>query len=146
LPTEPGAIAEIVATAAAIPQHSTVTHVPDAAATAVSVIEPEESTQNSSIPVSAHDAITQPARMPPEMPIGMPTEILPDILPVVATPLPAPPARTKALSTAPPMDAVDDGWDMGADDPTAGKVEETPSSTEMAGDGSVEGDGLDQVD
>jgi hypothetical protein len=35
---------------------------------------------------------------------------------------------------------------MGDDDPTGGKVEETPSSTEMAGDGSVEGDGLDQVD
>jgi hypothetical protein len=70
-----------------------------------------------------------------------------DIQPVVATPLPAPPARAKSTTTLPPMDAVDDGWDMGDEDPTGGKVEETtPSSNEMAGDGSVEGDGLDQVD
>ena len=51
----------------------------------------------------------------------------------------------------PPMDELDGGWDMGDDDPTAGSTPEpetqsTPSSTEMAGDGSVEGDGLDQVD
>ena len=138
---EPGAIAEIVASPAAIPQPSVMMDVPDAAASAVSGITPEES-RNDSIPISAHDAITQPARLPPEVPIGMPS----DILPVVATPLPAPPARTKSVTTVPPMDAVDDGWDMGDVDPTAGKVEETPSSNEMAGDGSVEGDGLDQVD
>lgn len=132
--SEPMAVAEVVATPAAIPQASGLTAVPDAAASAVAAITPEES----SIPQSAHDAITQPARLPPEMPV--------DIPPVVATPLPAPPPRAKSLSTAPPMDAVDDGWDMGDDDPTAGKAEETPSSTEMAGDGSVEGDGLDQVD
>lgn len=140
--TEPAAIGEIVATAAAIPHHSTITHVPDAAATAVAAITPEESTQNGSIPVSAHDAITQPARLPPEVPIGMPEELQP----VSSTPLPPPPDRTKALSTAPPMDAVDDGWDMGDEDPTATKETSTPSSNEMAGDGSVEGDGLDQVD
>jgi hypothetical protein len=74
-----------------------------------------------------------------------------NIPPVVATPLPPPPARTKGFSTAPPIDAMDDGWDMGDEDPTAtkggdGKDEGVPSSTEMAGDGSVEGDGLDQVD
>ncbi|MGN6105086.1 MAG: hypothetical protein ACTHU0_08280 [Kofleriaceae bacterium] len=40
------------------------------------------------------------------------------------------------------MDEVDTGWDLGDDDPTAG----APSASEMAGDGSVEGDGLDQVD
>jgi hypothetical protein len=136
--TEPSGISEIVATQAAIPQSSNITDVPDAAASAVAAITPEESTQNSSIPQSAHDAVTQPARLPPEMPA--------DILPVVTTPLPAPPVRAKATTTVPPMDAVDDGWDMGDEDPTGGKVEETPSSTEMAGDGSVEGDGLDQVD
>ncbi len=136
--SEPNAISEVVATQAAIPQSSNITSVPDAAASAVTAITPEESTQNSSIPQSAHDAVTQPARLPPEMPA--------DILPVVTTPLPAPPVRAKSTTTVPPMDAVDDGWDMGDDDPTGGKVEETPSSTEMAGDGSVEGDGLDQVD
>ena len=136
--SEPSAIAEIVATQTAIPQSSNITSVPDAAADAVSAITPEESTQNNSIPQSAHDAVTQPARLPPEMPA--------DILPVVATHLPAPPSRAKAPTTVPPMDAVDDGWDMGDEDPTGGKVAETPSSTVMAGDGSVEGDGLDQVD
>jgi hypothetical protein len=45
------------------------------------------------------------------------------------------------------MDEVDTGWDLGDDDPTAGPEEDpVPSSTEMAGDGAVEGDGLDQVD
>jgi hypothetical protein len=53
---------------------------------------------------------------------------------------------------APPVEELDGGWDLGDDDPTGGKAEtatasdNTPSSTEMAGDGSVEGDGLDQVD
>ena len=140
--TEPSAIAEIVATHAAIPQSSNMTNVPDAAASAVAAIEPEESTQTSSIPQSAHDAVTQPARLPPEASFGMPA----DILPVVTTPLPPPPDRAKSLSTAPAMDAVDDAWDIGDEDPTATKEESTPSSNEMAGDGSVEGDGLDQVD
>lgn len=139
---EPAAIAEIVATPAAIPQASELTAVPDARASAVAAITPEESTQNGAIPVSAHDAVTQPAKLPPEQPVGMPA----NIPPVVTTPLPPPPARAKALSVAPPVDAMDDGWDMGDEDPTAAKDEGTPSSTEMAGDGSVEGDGLDQVD
>lgn len=144
---EPAAIAEIVATETAIPQASELTAVPDARASAVVAITPEESTQNGAIPVSAHDAITRPAHLPPEIPVGMPA----NIPPVVTTPLPPPPARAKPLSVAPPVDAMDDGWDMGDDDPTAskddgGKGEGTPSSTEMAGDGSVEGDGLDQVD
>jgi hypothetical protein len=43
---------------------------------------------------------------------------------------------------APKLDEVDEGWDLGEEDPTAA----APSTTEMAGDGSVEGDGLDQVD
>jgi hypothetical protein len=142
--TEPSAIAEIVATAAAIPRASELTAVPDAKASAVAAITPEESTHNGGIPLSAHDAITQPARLPPEADTGMPA----DILPVVTTPLPPPPVRAKAPSTAPSMDAVDDAWDMGDEDPTASKddKETTPSSNEMAGDGSVEGDGLDQVD
>ena len=95
------------------------------------------------IPLSVHDAITRPAHLPPEPPIGFPA--------VVATPLPAPP-RMKSSTLAPVLDDVDTGWDMGEDDPTSisdappSETESTPSSTEMAGDGSVEGDGLDQVD
>ncbi|MDX2090422.1 MAG: DUF349 domain-containing protein [Kofleriaceae bacterium] len=142
--TEPAAIAEIVATATAIPEQSPVTVVPDAAASATSAISTpaDPAAVEGAVPVSAHDAITQPARLPPEVPVGMPA----DIPPVVATPLPPPPARAKSLSTAPPMDDLDTGWDLGEDDPTAAKDDEVPSSGEMAGDGSVEGDGLDQVD
>ncbi|HEY4177529.1 MAG TPA: DUF349 domain-containing protein [Kofleriaceae bacterium] len=119
------AIAPIVASQTAIPAHSPLTSIPDArgnaeaeivAADSPAVVEP--------IPQTTHDAVTQPARFEP---------------------LPPPPARTKAPSTA-PSDEVDGGWDLGDDDPTAGKAQETPSSAEMAGDGSVEGDGLDQVD
>ncbi|MBA3459626.1 MAG: DUF349 domain-containing protein [Deltaproteobacteria bacterium] len=140
--SEPSAISEIVATAAAIPQASELTSVPDAAGSAVAAITPEESTQNGAIPQSAHDAVTQPAHLAPETDTRMPA----NIPPVVTTPLPPPPVRAKAPTTAPVMDAVDDAWDMGDEDPTATKDEGTPSSTEMAGDGSVEGDGLDQVD
>jgi len=141
---EPVAIAEIAATPAAVPEPSPVTIVPDAAATATSAITaPEDAAAvSSSVPVASHDAITQPARLPPEPPIGMPA----DIPPVVTTPLPPPPARAKSPSIAPPaLDELDEGWDMGDDDPTAGK-DDVPSSAEMAGDGAVEGDGLDQVD
>ena len=53
---------------------------------------------------------------------------------------------TVAVEVAPSMDDLDSGWDMGDEDPTASKDDEVPSSGEMAGDGSVEGDGLDQVD
>ncbi|MDB4960211.1 MAG: putative CheA signal transduction histidine kinase [Myxococcales bacterium] len=148
--SEPSGIAEVVATHSAMPESSPVTKVPDAAGNAVSAIDSdpvvsEEITVSASVPVATHDSVTQPARLPPEMPIGIPA--------VVSTPLPDPP-RAKAASTAPPMDEIDGGWDMGDDDPTASagddkaekETDSTPSSTEMAGDGSVEGDGLDQVD
>jgi len=86
-----------------------------------------------SIPLTAHDAIT---------------------LPVSAVPEPVAPwdersERMKAPSLAPPVDEHDTGWDLGDEDPTAGSDKPetpevtTPSSSEMAGDGVVEGDGLD---
>ena len=70
------------------------------------------------VAISPHDAITRP----------------------VSSPAPEPPAAP---------DEAEPGWDLGDEDPTAGgepadKPEvTTPSSTEMAGDGAVEGDGLD---
>ena len=144
--TDPSNAAEqiigVVATPAAVPERSPMTTVPDANADATSEISTsDEVTVNAPVPTATHDAVTQPARLPPEMP--------PDIKPVVTTPLPPPPVRAKPASTAPPMDELDGGWDLGDDDPTGGKAAEpetTPSSNEMAGDGSVEGDGLDQVD
>ena len=94
---------------------------------------------SATVPVSVHDAITQPARLPPELPLGMlaPTAPEPGV----------PSTRAKSLSVAPVMDELDTGWDMGDEDPTASAdAASPPSSAEMAGDGSVEGDGLDQVD
>ncbi len=133
--TEPNAIAQVVATSAAIPHLTPITVIPDAAASAVAAIAtPDEITATESIPMSAHDAVTQPARLPPELPIGEEP-------------------RAKSLSVLPPMDEIDTGWDMDDVDPTASpageaekETDDAPSSTEMAGDGSVEGDGLDQVD
>jgi len=140
MPIEP---VEVEAVAVDIPP---LTVVPDAAASALSSIStPDELTATSSVPVSAHDAITQPARLPPEMPIGAEA---PHAEAGIIAPPPEPEAeavptlRTKTVTAAPAMDEVDEGWDLGDDDPTAG----APSSGEMAGDGSVEGDGLDQVD
>lgn len=71
--------------------------------------------------VSPHDAITRPVSAPPP-----------------ATPGPA---------EVP--DDVEPGWDLGDEDPTASSEPAakpevtTPSATEMAGDGAVEGDGID---
>ena len=73
------------------------------------------------LPISPHEAITRPVAFP-------------------APPPPEPPALP---------DEAEPGWDLGDEDPTAAaepadKPEvSTPSSTEMAGDGAVEGDGLD---
>jgi hypothetical protein len=79
------------------------------------------------VPMATHDAITAPAHVPFE-------------------PLPAPPVpearRAKTPTAAPAVDEVDEGWDLGDDDPTA--KPETPSSSEMAGDGATGGDGIDE--
>jgi hypothetical protein len=119
------------------------TIIPDAAASAVAEISsavaaPDEITSQSSVPVSAHDAITQPAHLPPEVPIGIAAP------PVVVAPVTVAeaPTRPKVETMVPKLDDLDTGLDLGDDDPTAS----TPSSSEMAGDGAVEGDGLDQVD
>jgi hypothetical protein len=55
-----------------------------------------------------------------------------------------PPRRVTA--TLPPMDELDTGWDLDAEDPTAAKVEapSPPSSDEMASDGATGGDGIDE--
>ena len=67
--------------------------------------------------------------------------------PLVAEPPPVV-ARTKSASMLPPMDELDTGWDMPDDNPTseAAKPEktDTPSSSEMAGDGAPGGDGIDE--
>jgi hypothetical protein len=73
--------------------------------------------------------------------------------PMPFEPLPAPevpveasePPRRKSVTSLPPMDEIDTGWDLGEADPTAAKEETaTPSSSEMAGDGSTGGDGIDE--
>ncbi len=153
-------LAAVVATPAAIPEPSSVTVIPDAQASAVAVIATadELTSVGATAPVSVHDAITQPARLPPEVPIGVAEAAAPLPEPAVSPvrektgTLPPPalmvtpaPARAKPATVLPPMDEVDAAWDLGDDDPTAGP-EPVPSSTEMAGDGAVEGDGLDQVD
>ena len=148
----PLAPAEVEAVPVDVPP---MTVVPDANASAVAAITaatatPDEVTATASVPVATHDAITQPAALPPELPLGI-EPLPPDVR---ATPLPEPPVRAKGDSLAPPatpgsadasrssIDDVDEGWDLGDEDPTAA----APSSTEMAGDGAVEGDALDQVD
>jgi hypothetical protein len=90
---------------------------------------------------SAHDAITRPVSQPPP-------ELDP---PAVPQPIEARESgRTRPPSLAPPVEELDTGWDLGDDDPTASAADKpaepglsTPSSSEMAGDGAVEGDGID---
>ena len=113
---------------------------PDAAPGSV-----EEPAVPVSILLSAHDAITQPVSAPPPMAPEAPA--VPEPVPVAERDEPS--ARARSPSTAPPPDELDTGWDLGDEDPTAGsdKPEKpeitTPSSSEMAGDGAVEGDGID---
>ena len=97
-------------------------------------------------PVPALAVAAAPVAVAPDVPTA------PAKLPF--EPLPAPPmpelamSRTKSVSTMPPMDDLDTGWDLGEDDPTAGKAEpektNTPGSSEMAGDGATGGDGIDE--
>jgi hypothetical protein len=92
--------------------------------------EPSIST---SIPQSAHDAITVPVAAAPAVPSAARDERS---------------APIEAASGA-PADELDTGWDLGDEDPTAGSDKPeppaitTPSSGEMAGDGAVDGDGID---
>src|SRR5205814_9571696 len=71
--------------------------------------------------ISPHDAVTRPIAYPPP----------------------------EAPEPPPVADELEPGWDLGDEDPTAGSEPTekpevtTPSSSEMAGDGAVEGDGLD---
>ena len=93
------------------------------------------------IPVSAHDAVTRPVSYPPPEPPEPPA------VPVPAEDAPAP--RAKSPTAPPPAEPLDTGWDLGDEDPTAASAEPdkpevtTPSSSEMAGDGAVDGEGHD---
>ena len=96
------------------------------------------------VPHKAHDEPTAPAAAPFE--------------PLPAPPVPPPvaaeaaePVRKKPVTTLPPMDELDTGWDLPEEDPTASNpalakqpAEDTPSSSEMAGDGAPGGDGIDE--
>jgi hypothetical protein len=127
-------------------------------------------------PQSVHDAITAPAKLPfeplpaPPAPgplpastparhaIALDTEPAPPL--VKHDPLPPPPVRTKTPSNAPPIEEIDEGWDLGDDDPTATSdaaqaaaaadnamerpAPDIPSSSEMAGDAATGGDGIDE--
>jgi hypothetical protein len=103
-----------------------------------------------SIPLTAQDAITTPVAAP-EAREAREAREAPDepAVPEPVAPWDERSARMKAASDAPPVDEHDTGWDLGDEDPTAGSDKPeppavtTPSSSEMAGDGAVEGDGLD---
>ncbi|HEU4730721.1 MAG TPA: DUF349 domain-containing protein [Kofleriaceae bacterium] len=90
-----------------------------------------EATVPASVPLTAHDAITIPVRAAP------------------AEPAPGAQRDEPSGSGAAVAAEAEAGWDLGDEDPTAaGEAPDepevtTPSATEMAGDGAVEGDGLD---
>lgn len=91
--------------------------------------------------VATTDTPTAPAKVPFE-PLPPP--------PVPARPVEAAPEapRRPSMTTIPPMDELDTGWDLGDDDPSASskpaETPNTPSSSEMAGDGAPGGDGIDE--
>jgi len=90
-------------------------------------------------PGAAGDTPTAPAKLPFE-------PLPPPPVPVVEAAPEAP--RRPSMTTIPPMDDLDTGWDLGDDDPTASSKQpettNTPSSSEMAGDGAPGGDGIDE--
>jgi hypothetical protein len=110
-----------------------------AAAVAASVIDTP--TAPSSIPISAHDAITVPVSVPQQ-----PAPDAPDAPEALEVAEREPQAEQAEASAA--VDEAEPGWDLGDEDPTASDKPDkpevtTPSSSEMAGDGAVEGDGID---
>ena len=88
--------------------------------------------------MSPDDVITRPVGVDPVEP---------------AAPAAASDGPTEATPASPPAadDEPEAGWNLGDEDPTAGESADkpaepgvtTPSATEMAGDGAVEGDSLD---
>ena len=87
-------------------------------------------------PWSGRGAIPRPPPLPRGRPMGV------DLPPVVVEPLPAPPPLplSEEPAGAAPGDEVDTGWDLGAEDPTAGaeaqeiaNVEGTRHAVELAG-------------
>ena len=124
-----------------LPEPSPLEIVPDAAASAVSTIASPDEMSGTATPFATHDAVTWPVKLPPEMPLGLPEPA------GSAEPLGE---RRKTITLPPPPDELDGGWDLGDHDPTSSTPEPAadspPSSLEMAGDGSTEGDGLDSVD
>jgi hypothetical protein len=138
------AIVPVLTGTPALPEPSPLEVIPDAAGSAFAAIaSPDDATALAPIPIATHDAITQPASFPPEV-----REAPPVTPPVVVEAAPAEPPRRKSMTSIPPVEALDSGWDLGEEDPTksAAPEESPPSSLEMAGDGSAEGDGLDSVD
>jgi hypothetical protein len=97
------------------------------------------------------------ATPPPELP-SAPTlgTVAPEPAPVVEAKV----ERAKPVTSAPTFDEVDEGWDLGDDDPTATseparaaagadadvdrEQSDIPSSSEMAGDIATGGDGIDE--
>ncbi|MGE0547213.1 MAG: DUF349 domain-containing protein [Kofleriaceae bacterium] len=93
----------------------------------------ERDSRGQPMPPSEPVAATKPATPPLADGSGVNPAVTPE------------PVRAKSLSTAPPMDQVDTGWDLGDDDPTASAdapadEPSPPSSAEMAGDGATEGE------
>jgi hypothetical protein len=102
-------------------------------------------------PIAARDDITRPAKFEPLPPPPMPR---------VEAKTEEPRSRPSSTSL-PPMDEVDEGWDLGDDDPTATSDAEQaaaqadaamqrpepdapPTASEMAGDSATGGDGIDE--
>jgi len=88
--------------------------------------------------------VPQPTHEVPTAPAKLPFEPLPP--PPMAEPVPEEAvARTKSASLLPPMDDLDESWDMPEEDPsTKPETQNPPSSSEMAGDGAPGGDGIDE--
>ncbi|HEY5927835.1 MAG TPA: hypothetical protein VIV11_39385, partial [Kofleriaceae bacterium] len=116
------------------------------------------------IPQQTVDAITAPAKYPFE-PLPPPPVPATSTTPAPALPASAaqaaaePAARAKPTTSSPPIEEIDEGWDLGDDDPTATsdaaqaaaaadanmeRPQDSPSSSEMAGDGGTGGDGIDE--
>jgi hypothetical protein len=101
------------------------------------------------VPSSAHDAITRPVAHPaPAALAPLAPAALAPLAPLAALATEAS-GRARTPSSAPLPDELDTSWDLGDEDPTAGTEPPeppaitTPSASEMAGDGAVEGDGID---
>jgi hypothetical protein len=129
----------------------TVTTSDDVVTTSEQIVEPSHIVTTPEIVSESTVVVTgDPEAEPPEVSATAPGEVASQAsdAPVVieVAPAPAPAPRKRSITEPPPPDVIDDAWGIDEHVPApreAAPETSPPAAAEMAGDGAVEGEGLD---